>query len=52
MPILVTFLFVTHFLVIIYFSKKHDYLESLSHSLITQNISKESFVNVTKMGKI
>ncbi len=54
-PILVTFLFVSHFfsfLIIIYFSKNHHFLESLSHSLVGQNICKAFFINVTIMGKI
>jgi hypothetical protein len=52
MPILVTFLFVSHiFLVTIHFSKKHHFLKSLSHLLVAQKICKTFFVNVTIMGK-
>jgi hypothetical protein len=53
MPISVTFLFVLYiFLIIIHFSKKHRFLESLSHSLVAQNICKMFLVNVTIMGEI
>jgi hypothetical protein len=41
MPILVTF-----------FSKKHHSLESLSYSLVAQNICKAFLVNVTIIGEI
>jgi len=52
MSILVLFLFVSHmFLITIRFSKKHHYLESLSHLLIAQNIRKAFFVNVIIMGE-
>ncbi len=37
------FVCVTHFLVIIRFSKKHHFVQSLSHSLISQNIYKAFF---------
>jgi hypothetical protein len=46
LPILVTFLFVSHFLITIHFSKKHHSLQSLSHLLIAQNIYKAFFVHV------
>jgi hypothetical protein len=53
MPILVTILFVLHiFLVTIHFSTKHHYLESLSLSLVAQNICKAFFVNVILMEEI
>ncbi len=45
MSILVTYLFVSHFLVTIHFSKKH-------HLLIAQNIYKALFVNVIIMKEI
>ncbi len=40
--------YVTHFLVTMHFSKKHHFLESLSHSLVAQNICKVLFKNVIK----
>jgi hypothetical protein len=50
---LVTFLFChIFFWVTIYFSKKYYSLESVSHSLITENICKAFFVNVIIIGKI
>jgi len=52
MPLLITFLFVSHFWVIVYFNKKHHYLKSLSHSLIAQNICKAFFINMIIMGNI
>jgi hypothetical protein len=50
--ILVTFLFVSHFLVIIHFGKKHHSFESLSHPLLAQNICKAFLENMTIMGEI
>jgi hypothetical protein len=43
---------VTHFLVTICFSKKHDSLKSLSHSLTAENICKARFTNMIIMGEI
>jgi hypothetical protein len=42
----------TIFLVTICFGKKHHSFESLSHSLVAQNIFKDFFVNVIIIGKI
>jgi hypothetical protein len=39
------------FCVTIYFSKKQNFLESLSHSLVAKNICKAFFINVTMMRK-
>jgi hypothetical protein len=45
MPILVTFLFVSHiFLVTIHFSKKHHFLKSLSHLLVAQKYLQNIFL--------
>jgi len=53
MPILVTILFVSHFFRTICFSKKHYHiLESLSPSLVAQNICKTFFTNVIIIGII
>jgi hypothetical protein len=52
MPILVPFLFESHFFGNHPFSKKHHSLESLSHLLVAQNICKVFFENVIIMGEI
>jgi hypothetical protein len=49
-PILVTLLFVSYFLIIIHFGKKHHCFESLSHSLLAQNICKDFLKNMIIQG--